>query len=1140
MPYININEYDYTVTGPKTINNNIVAVPINAADGPSDKWITIHTYDEFVQMFGTNPSQVSVFGNSWEYAANLLLRGMSVCVRRITHVLDEEGNNDKLLEGVNIAKTVIKVKDVIGRETASDSLSEGIVTLIDNAKHSVLKRSIKGEEINNPFYKYYTYIEDNQTKQSTYANVHILQTDGSNRESGAFADVETTNSEWNYIGEHDNPHYKYQTKGDFTPMDYIKSMNQTKNEDTNTDYVIGDFFIDEANHIVKFSPTPIRNEYWMNINDIYYPDQLIQYLDNNTLTAEHFVDVIYDAENKKAENRVWVYSTTGTEVANHKFVNGTKEVKGKAYKVFESNADLPVDKSIGTGYFAAVEKTDSIWVFDGNKWTSTDADLEQLTVLGLKYSMRVWIPFTCTKYSIDSIGSNNNSKYKHYFNWIDTGEDVYLDEEHPELAYVPKIYWENSNYNIGTRPHKILSGTEININEIVINTVADASKTSLSLQVNGHQDIIIDKDYTDTRLVSGNYGVSNISQEPIKIYGLRFVQKSDNGEMTLLYDAGLEKINNSLGRITTDPLFKVYDTNTGNFISDPIPLCDNTGTDDRWYIELDPGCMIYYNKNLTSGMFSLKVAGFENFELLCHTFNSADGSYNIGITSKDNVIADVTKWYIPVVVEEEEIDYLDIPVYDATNNFNMFVAEYTYPGSNGNFLSVYVKTIVNQGIYVYVYRGKQFLERIELCSFRFRNGNSGTINTLDMELNKDAIWRTVLAKFGVLLLDDGMPYDSNQNPIVHESAILPIYGNYITLSINKNIILSDNVGSLDYLNSLYAQSGKNIISLTGGSNPDDEHVLHEVWKSYIPLKDKYKYDITFVSNGGYIDEIVYPKNVVNGLATDTKMRMVEDGMIDLATSRKDCIAFLDVPYDLTVEMVPYYFEHISTSYAAAYDPWAYIILATGNAKWMPPSFIQLYTHAKSIRNGNKMYLPPAGVRRALVPEILKTNHDLSSKYLTAWQDETTNQYVNPIIWINGYDYTIYGQKTLYNIVNETETYMSALQDLNVRLVANEIKKLIFKTCIDLTFELNNIMTWNEFKSKIEPTLSVMLGEGVLSSYDIIMGSETMTVADLNSGHVVGTVKIAVTRAATDWDINFELSPNGATFTEYDYNSTYSE
>ena len=123
-----------------------------------------------------------------------------------------------------------------------------------------------------------------------------------------------------------------------------------------------------------------------------------------------------------------------------------------------------------------------------------------------------------------------------------------------------------------------------------------------------------------------------------------------------------------------------------------------------------------------------------------------------------------------------------------------------------------------------------------------------------------------------------------------------------------------------------------------------------------------------------------------------------------------------------------------------------------------------FTHAKSLQNGNKSYLPPAGVRRALVPEIIQTNHELSSRFITDWQNQDAPQFINPIIWINGYDYTIYGQKTLYNIINASDKYESALQDLNVRLVANEIKKLIFKTCIELTFELNNMMTWNEFKS----------------------------------------------------------------------------
>ena len=93
MPYININEYDNTITGPKSNNGYIVAIPINAKDGPSDRWITVGTYDEFVQLFGPKIVTTSSFGTSWDYAANLLMREMPVCVRRITHELTEDGLN---------------------------------------------------------------------------------------------------------------------------------------------------------------------------------------------------------------------------------------------------------------------------------------------------------------------------------------------------------------------------------------------------------------------------------------------------------------------------------------------------------------------------------------------------------------------------------------------------------------------------------------------------------------------------------------------------------------------------------------------------------------------------------------------------------------------------------------------------------------------------------------------------------------------------------------------------------------------------------------------------------------------------------------------------------------------------------------
>lgn len=1130
MPYINITEYDNTITGPKTYNGNVVVVPINANDGPSDRWVTVHRYDDFVQMFGDNPNTSSDFGNSWEYAANLLLRGMAVCVRRITNYLSDEGTNLELLPDVSVAKAVVKVKDVIGSDTADlGTLTKGDITLTDSLEHSKLKASNKGEEIPNDLYKDYTYEEDGTTKHSPYANTHVLQSDETNRVVGAFADVLSTESEWNFVGEFDNPHYKYQKAGDTTPMNYIYTMDQLNDAGGNP-YVVGDFFINESNHVVKFSSTPILNEFWIS-GQKQYPDDL-KSVKTDGLTEEHFVDVTFDKDNKKAVNLVWTYSSQGTKVANHKFINGTITVDGNTkYKLFETNADLPTE-NIGVNYFAPVQSTETIWVYNGSVWSNTGAAFSSLTDTNSDYSMEVTIPFKCTKKAI------NTDIYKHYFNWINTGEEVYIDIEHPEFAYLPKLYWVNSENKIGSRPHVVLSGADIVINDININTMADASKTTLKVIVNGYQDINIDTDYTDTRLISGNFGITNDGTEAIRIYGLQIIQKAENGETTLVYDAGLDKIINSSGRITTDSLLKIYNNTTNTYLTDPIPMLDSTTTEDKWYIELDPNCTIYYNRNLTGGVFKVRVAGFENFIVKCSTFDTANGSYTL--TATDKSVMEVNKYYIPSIIDEK-IDYTKpIPVHDANQNFNLFIAEYINPGVNGNFLNVRINTIANQGIYLYVYRNKQYLEKVELCSFRFKNSTTGRVNIFDMELNKDDIWKIILAKFGVLLFNDGKAYDNNRRPITDDSQLVSIYGNYIKINLNPEVVKNGNPSSLDYVYSLYAQNGSVITSLEGGKNPDDEHIIHEVAKCYGPLKDKYKYDIKFVTNGAYIDKITYPKDIIHPLATDTSVRLIEDAMLDLVNSRKDCVSYLDVPYDLPLEDVPYYFEHISTSYAAAYDPWGLMILGTGSSKWMPPSFVQLYTHAKSIQNGNKLYLPPAGVRRAQVPEILTTNHELPSSYIETWQNETTPQFINPIIWINGYDYTIYGQKTLYNIINESDKYQSALQDLNVRLVANEIKKLIFKTCIELTFELNNIMTWNEFKSKLEPNLSVMQGEGVLTEYNVMMGTETMTSADLNSGHISGKVQVSIARAATDWDIDFELTPNGVTFTEYDYSSRYSD
>lgn len=1146
MPYININEYDYTITGPKSVGGNIVAIPINASDGPSDRWVTVHTYDDFVQLFGADPNPNGDFGSSWQYAANLLLRNMSVCVRRITHTLNEEGTNKELLPGVSIAKAIIKLKNIQTDDTSTlQGLEKENLDLIGtNLDKTKLVLSDAGTIQPNPLYKVNTNVVEGKDKSDIYNTPLALEADTKDvkteelehEDNGTFADVACTNTEWFYIGPENNPHYKYNTDvNTATKMQWIKENNPNGE--------IGDFYVNEDDHVVVYRIAPIPNENWIDAS-VIYPSQLAD-IDITGKTVDSFIDVKYDGENKTAVNQVWTCTPNAkTMVTNHKYV-GEFDSEKKLNEYATNNKS-----SLFTGYFASVKNKPTLYQYtsDDNKFNQSALPISNLETPGT-YGKNIEIPFAPTNKPVDT------GIYRHKLNWENTGEsgevkngleNAYQDELHPELVFTKKIHWRNSGRLIGSTEHQVLLGTTRNLNKLVINTTSNLTSTTINLQYTGidkdlissrFQSQIINDTDEEHRLTSGILGITNSGLSPLNIYNFKITQRLDNSNTKTIYDMGLDKITSSADPINKDSLLILKDAD-GNIKELPLAKTNSLFVDNKYYIEIPVGYSLYYNANMSNASLELDFTGSEDIELYVHTFKSNEGEYELKFSSNGPMSG--IRYSLSDSNVIENVDYDNIPVNDGHGNINMFKVEYIYPGSNGNYINVKLQTIQNRGIYLLVYRNNQFLEQIELCNFRYRLGNNRVV-TLDLDLNKVEMWNALLSNFGIRVDLATGAFDANR------STIKPIVGRYVSIYFNENIIKEDRgLNTLDYITLLYGQikqgiSNSNTFNLQTGKDPSDEHVKHEIPNCYEPLKDKYRYNITFITNGGYVDDIIYANEITkyyNNIGS--AYRMIEDSMLSLAESRKDCVAFLDVPYDLPMENVPSYFSHISTSYAAAYDPWGLVGLSTGVTKWMPPSFIQLYTHAKSIMNGNKMYLPPAGVRRAQATEVIKTNHELPSKYIKEWQDSDTPQFINPIIWINGYDYTIYGQKTLFSIVSASEKYQSALQDLNVRLVANEVKKLIWATCINLTFELNTLMTWNEFRAKMEPTLSTMLGEGTLTDYEVIMDSTTMTQADLNSGHVCGTVRISVARAATDWDINFEITPNNVTFNEIDYGSTYSE
>lgn len=306
---------------------------------------------------------------------------------------------------------------------------------------------------------------------------------------------------------------------------------------------------------------------------------------------------------------------------------------------------------------------------------------------------------------------------------------------------------------------------------------------------------------------------------------------------------------------------------------------------------------------------------------------------------------------------------------------------------------------------------------------------------------------------------------------------------------------------------------------------EKDHSFFEV------LKDQDLFAVKFLTLGGMTDLLEDDSST-----TPTYTKGAVTALVDVAEERKDCVVILDIPSsiepkDNDVSDINNHFDYVNSSYATTFESWGYFQLPrTAEIKIMPTSFIFLFELAKSIKNGNPIWLSPAGVRRGLVPEMSKAVFEIGS--VLADKMQTTLPYVNPIRRILNYGYAIFGQKTLYVVNNDKSgSVRSAFQDLNVRITANEIKRKIRDISISLTFEGNNLKTWNEFRGQLDPYLSQISADGALDNYKIIMDETTTTEDDINNNTVRGKVIVRIARTAEDFNIDFIVTNDTAVFAE---------
>ena len=243
-----------------------------------------------------------------------------------------------------------------------------------------------------------------------------------------------------------------------------------------------------------------------------------------------------------------------------------------------------------------------------------------------------------------------------------------------------------------------------------------------------------------------------------------------------------------------------------------------------------------------------------------------------------------------------------------------------------------------------------------------------------------------------------------------------------------------------------------------------------------------------------------------------------DGLIDLAESRGDCIAVVDLyAHGATVSNVTGQADTLNSSYAAAYWPWLQTDSATGKNVFVPASTFIPGVYAFT-DGANAPWFAPAGLVRGGLAGVIQAERRLSRTQ----RDTLYDAKVNPIASFPGSGIAVFGQKTL-------QTKASALDRVNVRRLLIDLKEFIGNQAQNLVFEQNTVNTRNKFLAAVNPYLDSVVQRQGLFAYRVTMDDTNNTADVVDRNQLVGQIFIQPAKTAEFIVLDFTVEPTGATF-----------
>lgn len=315
----------------------------------------------------------------------------------------------------------------------------------------------------------------------------------------------------------------------------------------------------------------------------------------------------------------------------------------------------------------------------------------------------------------------------------------------------------------------------------------------------------------------------------------------------------------------------------------------------------------------------------------------------------------------------------------------------------------------------------------------------------------------------------------------------------------------------------------------------------EFWK---PLKDKTLYDFRYLMSGLLDGNQAVYSNMVGVAAFDPENKEF-DKVDPLVQGRGDCIALLDIDEDVYKGLnqesaingiLEFSSRNVPTSkYAAAFVPSVKYSRVDnedkfGNNRWFPASFHYLACAARSSEHFNEWYANAGYSRGISKYNIEQASCNFGEAAVNMFQrrsQDTANKAImaiNPIIKLRG-TYYIWGNRTTHPLGAEGTDNgdLVASHFLNIRQLCSTIKKEVYVTCRQNTFNPNSDSLWVKFCNSIKPTLEKMKADQGIEDYKI------MKVKSNRKAFLSAVIRIVPIEAVEDFEINVYLedSLNGA-------------